>query len=346
MSSVKKRWVRAGTVTALFACSPAGFAGVGHYLPGMFNIRDFFVPEDKGVYTAVYYGNYSADTINDKDGNGVSTVTATVNGPGGMGSATATANLKTSININIAAPVIMWNTGYKVLGADYAMYIAVPFANNSLGASFDALVDVSVGGFSASRSASASATSNTFGISDIYVQPLWLDWRGKHYDVSTGYGFYAPTGNYSPTGGANNIGLGYWSHQLQLAGAYYPFDNKGTALTLAGTYEINQKKAGIDFTQGSHFTLNWGLSQYLPITKDVLLEVGPAGYSQWQVSDNQGSAQPLFLNTNNEVHAAGGQIGVAVPKIKAKVSFHYFAEFDAQARPLGNYLGATAAVGF
>jgi len=106
------------------------------------------------------------------------------------------------------------------------------------------------------------------------------------------------------------------------------------------------KTQGKNFTQGSHFTLNWGLSQFLPITKDVLLEIGPTGYSQWQVQDNHGSDQPRFLNSNNQVHAVGGQIGVAIPKINAQLNFHYFTEFDAQARPQGDYAGLTAAVGF
>ena len=58
--------------------------------------------------------------------------------------------------------------------------------------------------------------------------------------------------------------------------------------------ELNaqSKTQGKNFTQGSHFTLNWGLSQFLPITKDVLLEIGPTGYSQWQVQDNHGEDQP------------------------------------------------------
>jgi hypothetical protein len=177
------------------------------------------------------------------------------------------------------------------------------------------------------------------------VQPVFLGWHGKHYDVSTGYGFYAPTGQYNPNDVANT-GLGFWGHQFQLAGAYYPFVNKGTALMLAGTYEINQKMQGKDFTQGGHFTLNWGLSQFLPITDNVLLEVGPAGYSQWQVQNNHGADQPSFLNSPNQVHAAGGQIGLALPKANTKLAFHYFTEFNAQSRFQGNYAGFTAAVGF
>lgn len=177
----------------------------------------------------------------------------------------------------------MWNTGYKILGADYALYIALPFTNTSVGASLSAFSNISIAQQTAFRGGSVSGSNSSIGLSDIYLQPLWLDWRRKHYDVAAVYGFYAPIGRYSPDGGANNIGLGNWIHELQLFGAYYPFGNQGTALTLVGTYEINQKKEGKSFYQGSHFILNWGLSQFLPITKDVLLEIGTAGYSHWQV---------------------------------------------------------------
>lgn len=315
------------------------------------NSRDFFVPEKEGVYTALYLANYSADKLKDKNGNTVDTATFTANrnlGPNGQipAGVTFTADLDVKLDLNIISPAFIWNSGYKILGADYAMAIFLPFTSTSVDVALNTLTDINIGALNFSRRTAVSGSSSTIGISDIYVQPLWLDWRGKHYDVAAAYGVYAPTGKYSANGGANNIGLGYWTHQLQLSGAYYPFDNKGTALTLVGTYNINQKTEGKSFTQGSHFTLNWGINQFLPITQDILLNIGPAGYLQWQVQDNHGADQPRFLNSNNRVYGVGGQIGVAVPKINAQLIFHYLTEFDALARPQGDVAGLTAAVGF
>ena len=78
------------------------------------------------------------------------------------------------------------------------------------------------------------------------MQPVWLDWSLQHWDLALGYGFYAPTGRYdvdtiSIAGrdvraeDTDNIGLGYWTHQFQGAVSWYPFDNKGTAVTGALT---------------------------------------------------------------------------------------------------------------
>ncbi len=66
------------------------------------------------------------------------------------------------------------------------------------------------------------------------MQPVLLGWGGKHYDVSAGYGFYAPTGE-------DNIGLGFWTHQLQAAAAWYPFEHRATAVAIAGVYEIHHE---------------------------------------------------------------------------------------------------------
>ncbi|MBL1265227.1 SphA family protein [Methylomicrobium sp. RS1] len=293
-------------------------------------------------------GNLSTDKLKDKNGNPIDKATFHANrnlGPGIPAGVNITADLDASVDMYLIAPTFVWNSGYKIFGADYGAIISLPFANTSVGAALDTLTNINVANRSISLGRSLSVDDSAFDISDIFVEPLWLGWHGKHYDVSAGYGFYAPSGKYHKDDVANT-GLGFWSHQLQLAGAYYPFDHKGTALMLAGTYEINHETEGKDFTQGGHFTLNWGLSQFLPITDNMLLEVGPAGYSQWQVQDNHGADQSSFLNSPNQVHAVGGQIGLAFPKANAQFTFHYFTEFAAESRFQGDYAGFTAAVGF
>lgn len=339
---------RAACAVATLGWSVSGVAGVSHFLPGMMNIRDFLVPEKQGVYAALYLGNYSTSEITDKQGNAINSATFQANrtlGPGIPAGASITANLDTQIDMYLIAPTFVWNTGYQVLGADYAMLISIPFANTTAGASLDTLTNISLANRAASFNRQLAVDDSAVDIADIFLQPLMLGWHSKHYDVSTAYGFYAPSGKYDSSDVANT-GLGFWGHQFQLAGAYYPFDHKGTALMLAGTYEINHETQGKHFTQGGHFTLNWGVSQFLPLTDDVLLEVGPAGYSQWQVQDNHGADQPSFLNSPNQVHAVGGQIGLALPKADTQFTFHYFTEFEAESRLRGNYAGFTAAIKF
>jgi Putative MetA-pathway of phenol degradation len=92
--------------------------------------------------------------------------------------------------------------------------------------------------------------------------------------------------------GRHEDGFGFWTHQFQGAVTWYPMTNKGTAVVIALTYETNGKKEDFDLTPGDNLTLNWGISQFLPLKKDMslLLEVGPAGYDTWQITHDTGSA--------------------------------------------------------
>jgi hypothetical protein len=113
----------------------------------------------------------------------------------------------------------------------------------------------------------------------------------------------------------DNIGLGFWTHQLQAAGAWYPFETAARRCWRAPTRSITKWRTGTS-PRGERFSLNWGVSQYLPITKDQtwLAEIGASGYSQWQVEEDSGSdvAQIVNaqLNAKDEVHAAGIQAGL------------------------------------
>ncbi|MGR8935760.1 MAG: SphA family protein [Gammaproteobacteria bacterium] len=348
MNSMKHFLRRATVASLLVPCAGPAFAGVGHYIPGMMNIRDFLVPEQPGMYAALYLGNYSTDKLKDKNGNVIDKATFQANrsiGPGIPAGYKVTANLEANVDMDLISPTFVWNSGYKILGADYAMLVALPFANTSIGAALSTLTNITLANRAVSRGRDLAVNDSSFDLSDMFVQPLWLGWHGTHYDIAAAYGFYAPTGKFDQNDVANT-GLGMWTNQFQLSGAYYPFEHKGTALMLAGTYEIHGKTQDKDFTQGSHFTLNWGLSQYLPVTDDVVAEFGPAGYSQWQVEDNEGADVPVILNSPTEVHAVGGQFGLALPKANAKFTFHYFTEFEAKARFQGDYAGFTAVVGF
>ena len=309
---------------------------LGHYGPGLPNIRDFVVPEP-GFYGLLYNYFYNTDTLKNRDGDEVGTLSRT--GPLG---GTTTVTVDPDIDVYVLVPTFVWVSHWQVLGARYAAFIATPFADNS------AQVDLRLAreGTFPHREFSTSLEADTdFGFGDLFVQPVWLGWSGKHYDIAAGYGFYAPTGE-------DGLSLEFWEHQLQVAGTWYPFDQRGTAIMLAGTFEINHEREDADITPGERFTLNWGVSQYLPITKDQtwLAEIGASGYSQWQVAEDSGSdvAQivNVQLNAKDEVHAAGIQAGLTFVPWKAALTVRYQWEFDAEARFEGENLVVTLAKGF
>jgi hypothetical protein len=122
------------------------------------------------------------------------------------------------------------------------------------------------------------------GFSDLMVVPLGLSWGKEKFDLTTLYAFYAPTGKYE-TGAEDNMGLGFWTHQLQAFGYYYPKPDKGTALMLGLTYEINGTIKDADVKPGNRFTLEWGLSQYLSERFEVTVQGG----HNWQITDDSGT---------------------------------------------------------
>lgn len=205
----------------------------GHYLPSLLNIRDLIMPE-LGFYFNQYFGYYYADVYKDKSGKEVNTII--VQGQ--------TLNVKTDLHIFTIVPNFLWVTEKKIFGADYALAIAPVFGNTSYQASLATETGYQL-----------DINGSQFAIGDLLLQPLWLGWQWEHFDLSAIYSLYAPVGKYNEDA-VDNVGLGFWTNQFQVAGAYYPFKNKATAIVLACTYEINGKKGDVDITPGSHLTLN------------------------------------------------------------------------------------------
>lgn len=327
-------------VATLSVGSVAHASEIGHFSPGVPNIRDFVMPEP-GFYGVAYNYGYTSDRLNDRNGNKVSSVTV---GPGSG----VTLNVDVDVDVYALAPTFIWVSNWKVLGAKYGAYISPSFANSSVGASL-----------STQSGRGLDAETSQFDVGDLFVQPLWLGWSRKHWDFALGYGFYAPVGRYNTetatlpvigpitTEALDNIGLGFWTHQIQDAVSWYPWEHRATAVSAALTYEIHHEKEDFDLTPGQNLTLNWGISQFLPLKKDqaLLLEVGPAGYSSWQITDDSGSAA-RNPTVHDEVHAVGGQLGLTYVPWNAGLNVHYFYEFAAEDRFQGQALVVSLAVKF
>jgi hypothetical protein len=304
------------------------------------NIRDYVMP-DPGFYGLVYNYFYSTDRLNDSHGDEIKSVTISRGGGPGV-----TLDVNVDVDLYALAPTFVWVTDIKPLSIKYGALISPLFVNTSLGAAL-----------STASGRGGDVDGGNFGVGDLFVQPVWFGKTLPHWDFSLAYGFYAPVGKYDtetvtvPTVGpvrvesSDNLGYGFWTHQFQGAIAWYPMTNKATAVIAALTYETNGKKEDFHVTPGDRLTLNWGVSQFLPLKKDMslLLEVGPAGYNSWQITDDSGSAAS---STRDEVHAVGGQLGLTYLPWMLSVNFHGFYEFAAKDRFQGGSFGITLAKKF
>ena len=330
-----KKFLLLVSVICLLGIAQLASAGeVGHYAPGIANPRDFVVPAP-GFYYLQYNPYYSTDTYANDHGNKVKSLEAsrTVN-IGGRFPVTVTASADVSLNVKAAGaqPVFALVTKKKLLGADYAMLIApyvgytsVEFKGKITGIAIDGIKIRHFKGNELEIKQSAS------GFGDLYVQPLWIGWHGKKYDISLGYGFFAPTGGYDINKLAN-MGMGFWSHEVKLGGLYYVDKQKATALMANVTYEYNGKKDGEDIHPGQNVILEYGLSQYL----SEWLEVGISGFGTFQVTENTGSDAMLksFTSVNQ---GAGMYAGFWAIKNKLYISGKYLREFYSKNHTKGGW---------
>lgn len=315
-------------------------AEIGHFNGGVMNIRDYLVPEP-GLYGAIYNYYYTTGQLNNSNGDEITSVTIRP-GPGSG----VTLGVNVDVNLYALAPTVIWVTEIKPFGIKYGALITPSFVNSSLNANL-----------STATGRGGSIGAGDFGVGDLFVQPVWLGKTLPHWDFAFSYGFYAPLGKYNtstvslPVVGpvtvesSDNLGYGFWTHQFQGSVAWYPMTNKATAVVAALTYETNGKKEDFDLTPGDNLTLSWGVSQFLPLKKDMslLLEVGPAGYDTWQITDDSGSAAS---NMRDQVHAVGGQLGLTYIPWVLSVNLHGFYEYSAESRFQGGSFGINIAKKF
>jgi hypothetical protein len=337
-SSAAKTAAAALAILTLSFIAPAG--EIGHFNGGVMNIRDYLVP-DPGFYGVVYNYFYTTDRINDSNGDEIRSVTIKPGpGPG------VTLDVEADVDMYALAPTLLWVTELKALGIRYGALLSPLLVDASLSASLDAAFR-----------RGGNVDGGSFGAGDLFVQPIMLGKSLPHWDFSLNYGFWAPLGKYDtetitlPVVGPvtaeapDNLGYGFWTHQFQAATAWYPMTNKATAVVAALTYETNGEKDDFDLTPGDNLTLNWGISQFLPLKKDMslLIEIGPAGYDAWQITDDNGGDAS---DVRDEVHAAGGQFGLVYIPWMLSVNCHAFYEFASEARFQGTSFGISIAKKF
>lgn len=74
-------------------------------------------------------------------------------------------------------------------------------------------------------------------------------------------------------------------------------------------------------------------------------EIGPSGYSSWQISDDTGR-NARNCTVHDQVHAAGGQLGLTYLPWNSVVNFKYLHEFAAEDRFQGRAMTFSFVVKF
>jgi hypothetical protein len=297
---------------------------LGHFAAPLADIRDYFMPKP-GFYFKEYNYYYHTNTFKDRHGDKVSNIDLPLGGR---------AHVDADVDVFVLAPAFMWVSKWEFFGAHYGAYIIPTFGNSSIDASITTI-----------RNFGAHSDESNFGVGDMFVQPVWIGWTPKHWDFALGYGFYAPIGEYKQ-GASDNTGLGFWTNQFQASMAWYPNENRGTALVAAVTYEINSNIEGADITPGQRINANLGVDQMLPLGESgFLMDIGVGIYGQWQITDDKGSdaVQP---GVHDRVYGVGPQIGLTYLPWNAAATAKWQHEFEAENRFEGDSFTLNFGVGF
>ena len=325
-------------VLALAVGAPRARASeFGPASPGNRNVRDFFVP-DPGFYFVGYGVYYTTDTLTDSNGNKVKQID--LQAPGGPA---VPLGFKANLDLFVLAPTLAWVAPWDILGGHLGFLITPTFGNTSSKVTTNFRDELT-----------QTDSQSQFNVGDLYVQPVWLGWSPQHFDLEISYGFFAPVGAYDvetvtiPRLGIqlerpafDNVGEGFWTHQFQGGVAVYPFDTKATGISAAFAYALHGERSGLHVTPGSDVTLDWAITQYLPLASDrsMLLDLGPTGDSQWQVTDDTGSGATPG-SSHGQLHSVGGEVGFTYVPWSADLKVRYTDDVAAENR----FKGQTVAV--
>jgi hypothetical protein len=221
------------------------------------------------------------------------------------------APLETGNNsVILAMNSFVWVSEREVLrGARFSMSATLPIANNSL------------------SSSTAGAISGGGGFGDSYYQPFILGWNQERVAIRTVYGFLAPTGSFEP-GANSNVGSGYWTHVVASGQTWYLTLDRATAVSAFQMYEFHTTQEGTGIHAGQNLDLDYSVTQMIPVSTDVRLQVGVVGYGQWQMTDKSGPTVTLDeAKTRYSVNAIGFTANVVWPQRRVSLGIKYFEEF-------------------
>ncbi len=286
---------------ALLGGAPAAAQNLGHKVLGAVGLLAGSQP-DSGLYVLDRFLSYNANEVFDGAGR----------------------RLPVSPDLDLVADLAGFQVTFKLPWHSLYMNVAagVPYAHLSLQTNVPE-VDV-----------------DTFGLSDVYVQPISIGWKRKRMDLVTGYAFYAPTGRFIPRG-SGGIGNGQWTHEFSLGSTVY-FDRAKTwHLSGVASYDLNQRKQGIDITRGDTFQVQGGAGKTLRRPGKTLrsVDVGVAAYGLWQVRDDRGADLPPALRgLRDRDLGLGPEIDATFAPIRTRITVRYCRDVVVRARPLGRIL--------
>ena len=239
----------------------------------------------------------------------------------------STAVLSGRVNVSLDTEMFLemvtatWVPDVKVLGAQYAVAVSVPFGYAELNASATA------GPVGVSRS------FDRFDLADIAVAPLVLLWNFGAFNVGLTEAIIFPTGGYS-TNRVVNLGRNYFAFDTSVS-LSWTIPELSTELAVIPGIMVNTKNQATNYRTGTEFHMDWMANYFFAPT----FALGVQGYVYQQLEGDSGSGATLG-DFKGEAAAVGPAL-MWVPIIHGKpVKFvaKWMHEFHAKRRLKGDYV--------
>ena len=188
-------------------------------------------------------------------------------------------------------------------GAKFSASATLPIANNSL------------------TSDTQGARSGGGGFADSFYQPFILGWQKSRAEIRAVYGFLAPTGRFDALSN-NNVGSGYWTHSPSAGETFYLTPDKRTVISAFQMYEFHGTQEGTHIHPGQNDEprLFRNTNAFEVSTRRMRVQLGLAGYEQWQTTDKGGpTITPEQAGAHYKVNALGFASNVAFPGEKGEL---------------------------
>jgi hypothetical protein len=177
----------------------------------------------------------------------------------------------------------------------------------------------------------SEASTDIFGLGDLFLQPLKLGWKLGRVELVTGYAVYVPTGQFEP-GGSGSIGHGNITHEPSLGGTVFLDSDKKWYLSALASVDVSGRKRDVDITRGTTLQVQGGAGT----TLFHFVDAGVAGYVLSQITDDSGSDLPAPLRgARDRAFGVGPEIDVNIVAIRGRLTFRYEHDFAVQSRPEG-----------
>lgn len=127
----------------------------------------------------------------------------------------------------------------------------------------------------------------------------------------------------------------------------YLTQNKATAVSAFEMYEFHGTQQGTRIHPGQTFNLDYSLTRAFPVQESLRLQVGLAGYGQWQTTDKSGpTITPEQATAHYKVYALGAAANAMLPERRVNVGLKYFHEFSCRSTFQGYTLQISGAITF